>query len=266
MAPHRDRYRSFRRFWWFRPGVLIPAVILLLLSAPMVWWISTYESTMAVVMFVVTYVALLVIVVLMMRSTILEPHIKVHERVLREEHDLLQEHRRRSRASVTSTELELLSKGELTPVLDLWQLDPSLRNRHPFIDDTRTCRVDPAAGELQVRIHLDSSWTLDGTGNQDALLLRETASYLRLLAGDASTRALRPYVSTVVLSLYVVREDRGFSGTPVPVLSLSVPWNDLHRASPHTRPPLVPGDLRFAAGSEIELHRDIPAGAGTGSK
>ncbi|MEK6649508.1 MAG: hypothetical protein AABY75_00895, partial [Bacteroidota bacterium] len=163
MALNRDRYRSFRRTWWFRPGVLIPATILLLISAPMVWWISTYDSTMAVVMFVVTYVSLLFFVVRMMRGTILEPHIRVHEQALREEKDLLQDHRRRSRAAVTATELDLLSRGELTPVLALWQLDPSLRSRHSFIDDMSTCRVDPAAGELQIRIHLESGWTLDGS-------------------------------------------------------------------------------------------------------
>lgn len=266
MASPSDRYRSFRRFWWYRPGVLIPATVMLLLSVPMVWWISTYRSDAAVAMFVITYVALLLIALRMLRATLLEPHIRRHERVLRQEEDRLADHRRASLASLARTELDLLARGDVTPVLDVWQIDPALRRRHALIAETSTCLVDPSVRELRIRIHLSPDWTLVAGTGQSGRLLREVASYLRLLSTDPHARSLRPYVAAVVMELRVRREDAGLTGSFVPVLSLMLSWTDLQRAVPELHPPYIPGDLRFADGSPVEPHRDIPSGSGRATK
>lgn len=266
MTSHSDRYRSFRRFWWYRPGVLIPAAVMLLLSAPMIWWISTYKSDAAVAMFVITYVVLLIIALRMLRDTLLEPHIRKHERILRREENRLADDRRASLASLARTELEMLARGEITPVLDVWQIDPALRRRHVFIADTSTCLVDPSASELRIRVHLSPDWTPETGTGQSSRLLREVASYLRLLSTDPLVRSLRPHVATVVLELRVCHDDAGLTGSYIPVLSLLLPWADLQRTLPDLRPPFIPGDLRFADGSAVEPHRDIPSGSGRATK
>jgi hypothetical protein len=246
--------------------VLIPAVVMLLLSVPMIWWISTYKSDSAVAMFVTTYVALLIIAVRMMRATLLEPHIRVHESILRQEEDRLADHRRASHASLARTELAMLARGEVTPVLDVWQIDPALRRRHIFIAGTSTCLVDPSFRELWIRVHLSSDWTLKRGGGQGGRLLTEVASYLRLLSSDALARSLKPYVATVVLDLRIRQEDASMTGLFVPVLSLQVAWVDLPRSVPNLHPPYIPGELRFSDGEPVEPFRDIPAGSGRATK
>ncbi len=232
----------------------------------MVWWISTYDSSIAVAMFVITYISLLILVVRMMKGTILEPHLRQHHHELRQEGPRLEADRQRTKASVADTERAHLARGEVTPVLDVWQIDPALRTRHSFISQTSTCRIDPVAGEWQVRIHLPREWTLDTKSGQSVRLLREVAAYLRLLSADTFAIALKPFAATVIFEMYMVREDDGLYGTFVPVLSLTVPWSDLQRSSPNTRPPYLPGDLRFANGDAIEPHRSLPPGAGTATK
>jgi len=257
MSREAAKYRSVRRYFWLRPVVLLPAASMLVLSLPMLWWIDTYNSLAADIMFMTTYLSLIGWLVFMSKGTLLEPHIKVNTKAIKKEEADLQQHRREKRQAMYATELRMLEKGEVTPVLDVWQLDLSLRSRHPLIPALNVCRIDPIAREFELSLVLDETWEFSGDKAQSQKLLRTIGSFLRFVAKDQDVMLFRPFAETLFVMVHRLVDDGSLHGKSMCIASLRVDVEELDRYAQTSASGELPGDVRFTNGDEVEPHRAI---------
>lgn len=257
--------------WWLNPWIIALTLILILISVPMVLWIASYNSEMAVVMFVVTYVSMLVFVLLMVKRSMLEPHLYVDEKRIKKQQQELETHRKQVRLEFIKTELEVLNRGERTPVLDLWRLDQSLTRRHPYFSMIETTLLDPVSKELHIRIQIgevqeDASQNIQ-LGKK---LMVGVTSFLKIIATDQYVQELKRYFDILVLEVYALREDEHQRDVPFPIMSLLITATVLAQFAYISNVDLKRlqnlGDLRFTAGSDIIPHRGIETAAARGLK
>lgn len=256
-----NRVFKHRRFWWTNPWVIAVAVGQFLVSVPMILWLATYKSVAAVVMFVITYLSLLVFLMIMVRRSLLEPHVYVDEKKIAEKEVELQAHRKRVGEQFVQTELEVLTRGETTPVLDVWRLDEKIQRRHPWFRAIDRIILDPVARELQIRIQLgELKWNAEEERNKLAVF-QQVATFLSAAATEAHFQTLRDFFDAVVLGVYDLREDDTGRDVSRPIFSLLTSHEALTKIA--GRMVLASaglsglGDFRFNNGQEVEPHRWI---------
>ena len=260
-----------RALWWLNPWIIGLAIVMLLVGIPMVLWLATYKSVPAVVMFSVTYLSLLVFLMLMVKRSLLEPHLKVDEKKIRAAKVEIEANRKKVKEEFVRTELEVLERGETTPVLDAWRLDQSYQKRHPFFSKVETTVLDPSIRELHIRLQVgELSWIAAGDENAAGQFRRQVMIFLHAVAQDPYIDTLKKYFGMLIFEIYSLREDERHIDIPFPILSLTVKAEVMRALS--TLPSaagndiLKLGDCRFADGREIEPHRRIESANDRGSK
>ncbi len=261
--PHKklktDPLRA-RKHWWLEPGFLFVVVLYLGSGVLFIWWISYLEQTVASIILAVFWVCVLPVVVFLARRMIYDTH-WVDQRIVQKTKQDIVDHRTMVRKEFIQTELEILSRGERSPVLDIWRLNSRLADRHPFFTAVETIWIDPSARELQIRLQLDDVPALPGDAKKSNPLFIDTAHFLSIAAGDPYLAMLKRFFNTVVLEAYALRENDQHLDEPFPFLSILIPPEILAKL-PFLQPATVRdlsilGDARFAGGVEVEPHRHI---------
>lgn len=225
-----------------------------------IWWISYLEQIVAAIVLVVLWTAVLPVVVILARRTIYDTH-RVDRRVVEKTRRGIVEHRITMRKEFIQTELDILARGERSPVLDIWRLNDRLAGRHPFFLATETIWIDPSARELQIRLQLDDVPTIPEDARKSNPFFIDVALFLNIASGDPYLAMLKKFFNTIVLELYALRENERHIDEPFPFLSIQIPQAIITKL-PSLQPAAVKslsvlGDVRFADGAEIEPHRHI---------
>lgn len=268
MQQQRKKYFKRRVQWLLDPWIIGTIVILLLSALPVVLWLASYDSAMAVWMFVITYLSLLVFLLGYIKRSFLEPEL-VHDK--KQSDEALRQiavHRVRTRKEYIQTELEVLARGERSPVLDIWQLNDELNQRHPFFSSLETVLMDPVQQELWIRVKVGKlDWRNGQDRQQIARFLNLVAEFIQVLASDGYLLLLQAYFKTVIIEIYSLKERENELDQPYPLYSSVLTRDSLERFK--TVPPLwqnlsVLGQHRFANGADIEPHRGIEGSTTSG--
>ncbi len=262
MSLKKESVYKKRLFWWTNPWVIALAGILILISVPMILGLATYKSLAAVIMFVITYLSLLFFVLVMVKRSLLEPNVYTDEKIIEKKRAELKLHREQVKREFLQTELEILARGQKTPVLDVWRLDRKLRYRHPFFAKIEAVVLDPALRELQIRLQIGEVAWSDQNEKSRNTFLAEMASFLLTISQDPYLSHLKRFFDSTIMEAYAMRENETGNDIPYPVFSLSTTKRALERVAGSQ--PAGTGDLsslgeyRFERGGEIEPHRHIP--------
>ena len=260
--PIKSTIYKKRIAWWLNPWVIALVCIFLLAALPMVLWIASYNSLGAVLMFVITYLSLLVVVLFMVKKSMLEPHLSVDEKEIEIKRKEIQIHREQERKKFIRTELEVLQRGERTPVLDVWRLDPVFVKRHPYFQALETVILDPKSRELHMRIQIGE--LLENEMHSELFLkklISTLASFIRIMRTEKSLQLLKKYFHLLIIEFYSLRIDENHRTIPFPVFSMLmnetelVHFSYIPSAEDNNLKPF--GDVRFDGGSEITPHRGI---------
>jgi hypothetical protein len=251
-----------RIIWWLNPWLIAIALLFILISIPMVLWIASYGDMMAVWMFVITYLSLLVFSFYYIKQTMLEPHLYVDEKEIEKQRKEIQTHRQQVHLNFLRKELEVLQRGDRTPVLDVWRLNPLLLKRHPYFQKIETVMLDPKSLELHIRIQIGEFQENDK--NTEPFIkntISFMASFIRIIVSDIYLQLLKRFFHILVIELYTRRQDENRRNVPYPILSLLFNETTLEQFT------YVPsedfkylkdfGDIRFDGGCEITPHRGI---------
>lgn len=191
----------------------------------------------------------------------MEPHVYVDEKKIAEKEVKLQAHRQRVQEQFVQTELEVLARGERTPVLDVWRLDEKIQGRHPWFRAIDRSILDPVARELHIRIQLgELKWNAEEEKNRRAMF-QQVAAFLSAAATEAHFQRLLEFLDSVALDVCDLREDD--MGRDVPRLMFSSLTSrdvltKIARGMVSASAGLSGlGDYRFNNGQEIEPHRGI---------
>lgn len=249
-----------RKHWWLDPGFLFIIFLYVGSGVVFIWWISYLEQAIAATILIIFWILVFPVVVLLGKRMIYDTY-KVDYRVIQKTKREIADHRIKVRKEFIQTELDVLSRGERSPVLDIWRLNEKLAGRHPFFNDIETIWIDPSRRELQVRIQMpDVPPTPAGTTRINPFFI-EIAHFLAIAIADPYLGLLKPFFSTIVLVVYALRENEQRIDVPFPFFSMLIPPASMGRLSsvpPEAFKDLAPlGKVRFADGAEIEPHREI---------
>jgi hypothetical protein len=261
VAQESNIYKK-RKAWWLNPWIIGIAAVFILMAVPMELWIASYGSAGAVVMFGVVYICMLIFVIFLIKRSMLEPHLYVDEKELEKRRKEIQDHRQKVKSDFLRNELDALRRGERTPVLDIWRLNPQLLSRHPYFQNIDTVLLDPQKQELLLRLQIGELPTNELRSETfDKTLISSLISFLKIVAVDEYFQQLKQFFQTLTIELYTCREDLNRRKEPYPILSL------LLRATAIPQLPYTPlgdvqhlkilGDVRYQHGDEITPHRGI---------
>ena len=249
-----------RKHWLLDPGVLFITLLYLGIGAAFIWWISYLEQIIAAIILIILWIAVLPVLVLLAKRTIYDTH-RVDRRVIQKTKQDIVDHRIKVRNEFIQAELDLLSRGERSPVLDIWRLNEKLAGRHPFFNDIETIWIDPTVRELQIRIQMSELPPAPTDRKKVNPFFIEVAHFLTIAVDDPYLGILKPFFSTIVLVIYALRENEQHVDVPFPFFSILIPPELRGRLSSvplEALKNLAPlGKVRFADGAEIEPHREI---------
>jgi hypothetical protein len=166
-------------------------------------------------------------------------------------------HRSKVRKEFLETEIEVLRRGEKSPVLDIWRLDEQLQKRHVFFSCLDGVYLDPREKELQIRIQ--SEETVDKQENFNALV-RLAATFFDILSLDPYLEQLFPFFERMVLEVYGVRENEEHRDVPYPLLSAATTKKLLMSLRTRTQKTFdlkAMGEVRISDKGDIVPHRSI---------
>ncbi|MGB2868023.1 MAG: hypothetical protein WBD36_06215 [Bacteroidota bacterium] len=255
--------------WWTDSGVIAIVATYLLVGGAVIYWIYLQRDfRIAAEILAVFWTIMFPVLVLLAKRTVDHLPTYVDRKVIDRTQAELEQNRRQVRKEFLETEIAALERGEATPVLDVWRLDPSLEKRHLYFSSLDAVSLDPTSHELWIRIGLgELHWTPDEAKKNKAILLQGVADFLLVVSKDGYVRLLGKFFERLVLELYALREHEERE-VPYPVFSLLVeksmlarvallpkfPWTEVEKA----------GDCRFGGGNDVEPHRSIPIPAARG--
>jgi hypothetical protein len=256
-APYRDRIA-----WWTNPWIIASVIVLMLIGLPMVLWILSYKSYAGATMFVITWISLTGFVVWSAKRHLVDASYYIQEKTLDRTRFEINADRRKIRKELLSNEIEVLSRGEKTPVLDIWRLDQTLADRHSYFTLAQLVILDPLTRELYVRIQLEEIESTDDSRIQfQKTIWQDLTRYFIIIAGDSYLALLSRFFDKIVLQINSIREDPGHTDVAYPVLSCIVESRSLRviQSLPNTTQDRFArlADVRFNGGGEIEPHRQI---------
>jgi hypothetical protein len=249
-----------RKHWWLDPGFVSLIFVYLGSGIAFIWWISYLEQAIAAIVLAILWVLVFPVVVILAKRMIYDTY-RVDHRVIERTKQEIVDHRIKVRKEFIQTELEILSRGERSPVLDIWRLNEKLAGRHPFFNDIETLWIDPFLRELHIRIQMSDVTPQHTDAKKVNPFFVEMAQFLTIAAADPYLGLLKPFFNTIVLVAYALRENEQHIDVPFPFFSILIPPELMGRLS--TVPlevfkDLSPsGTVRFADGAEIEPHREI---------
>lgn len=265
-APHKERISA-----WTNPWLIAIGLGLTLVGLPMVLWLMSYHSNDAVSMFVITWVCMTMFVLVMAKNSLSDSRYYVDKKVVDQTRKEIESHRITIRKELLKKEIEVLSNGQSTPVLDVWRLDQSLRKRHPYFSSTEALLIDPQIRELQILIQIgELEHSEEAVKQLDRTILSDTFAYLTIIAHDQYLAMLKRFFDRIVLQIDALREDERHVDIPYPILSLlaeNIVVFSLTSAQGSDPAKLLKiGDLRFDEGREIWPHRIIDSSSSARSK
>ncbi len=265
-APHKKRISA-----WTNPWLIAIAGVMFLLGLPMVLWILTYHSDAAVSMFIITWVSLTFIVVAMAKSSLNDPRYYISRNVLARTRREIHSNRQETRSELLRNEVAALSRGERTPVLDIWRLDANLAKRHVYCSSLEVVLLDPQTRELLIRVQIGE---VDRTEGKEqgirTMLLDDIAAFLKIIVGDPYLLALKRFFDRIVLQIDSLREDDRHVDAPYPIVSILTEFSALRTGV--IRPDFGGSvladcaDVKCEGGAEIQPHRSIETAPLSGSK
>jgi hypothetical protein len=265
-APHKKRISE-----WTNPGLIGIALVLSLIGLPMVLWLMTYHSDAAVTMFVITWLSLTFFVLLMARTSVSDRGYYIDGKVIDKTKREIKQQREFVRKEILKNEISALRLMQRVPVLDVWRLDETLAQRHPYFKLADSQIMDASQREYLIHIQLGE------TGQSDLerrafcdSLWSDLVTYLRLVTKDQYLSVLRQFFDVIVVQIDSVREDDRHIDVPYPVLSLMAQapafW-ELAAVQVLDRKRLQEvSEIRFEDGNEIQPHRSIELPSSRGLK
>jgi hypothetical protein len=261
---NKGKYAPFREriAWWTNPWIIALVIVMMLIALPMILWILSYKSYAGATMFAITWMSLMGFVVWLAKRNLLDARYYIHEKTLDQTRLEIDADRKQVRKELLSNEIEVLARGEKTPVLDIWRLDQNLAARHPYFSSAQMVTIDPLTHELYVRIQIGEFHTTDNSRIQfEKTVWQDVVRFLKIVAGDSYLVLLTKFFDRLVLQLDSIREDSRNIDVPYPVLSCVVESRVLRtfQALPTiTKDQFFKlADVRFIGGEEIEPHRNI---------
>lgn len=256
-APYRERIA-----WWTNPWIIVSVIVMMLIGLPMILWILTYKSYAGATMFAITWISLMGFVVWIVKRNLLDARYYIQEKTLDETRLEINADRKQVRKELLSNEIEVLARGQKTPVLDVWRLDHKLAARHPYFSSAQLVTIDPSIRELYIRIQIGEIQSTDESRiHFQKIIWHHLVRYLKIVAGDSYLALLIKFFDKLVLQIDSVREDSRHIDVPYPVLSCIVDSRVLRtiQALPTITQEqfLKLADVRFSGGGEIEPHRLI---------
>lgn len=250
---------------WTNPKIIAVAILLQLIGLPMVLWLMSYKSDAAVSMFVITWLSLTTFVLYMVRRAELDPRHYIDGKVLERTKQEINDSRIAVRRELVGNEIAALRKGKLSPVLDVWRLDPALRKRHPYFAKAVAVAIDPARRELLIRVQLEAIPVTEVERKAFCTsMMTDMVSYIGLISVDSYLRMMTTFFDTVIIQTDSMREDEHHADVPFPILIIRLSARKLWQCA--TIPFLdartlgEAAEIRFAQGREVEPYRtiDIP--------
>lgn len=255
-----------RRFWWLEPGSLLLIIMLIIVGSAIEYYVYLLRYTNVLIIFGLFWGVGTVGVMLMYKRILYEPRVKVDEKKVEQTRHDLHMHRKGVQREFTSTEVAVLARGETTPVLDVWRLDPTMQKLHSYFSRLELLEVDPKVGEFRIRIQLGEIGQGKGTAHQRDLSL--AANVLRLfqvMSKDGRFLSIKKFFHVIVAEFYILQEIEEGRDRAVPILSILMKESDLPtftsvgQATFEKLQRLC--DLRYEGGSEITPHRGLVPGA-----
>ena len=260
---------KLRRLWWTDPGVITILCSYVVIGGLIIYWISLQPDFMiGAELLAVFLIIMFPVLAMFAKRTVSDSRATVDKKVVDRTRTEIEDNRRQVRKEFLETEIATLQRGEATPVLDVWRLDPSLEKRHPYFSALDTVFLDPSSHELWIRVELgELHWVPDEAKKNKSVLFQGIADFLSVISKDGYIRLLNKFFERIVLELYALRENEDRE-VPYPVFSLvleknllakiaamqHLSWMDVEKA----------GECRFADGNDVEAHRSIPVPTGHG--
>jgi len=249
-----------RRLWWTDPGFFwFVGVVYLGTGAVGIYWIS-FRADIAAQIMIAFWLFMLPVIIWLYKRTLFE-HYYSDESIVDKTRRDLSAHRVKVRNEFVNNEIELLKKGEKTPVLDIWRLDPELQKRHSFFSCIDIVSVDPTARELQVRLQIEQPpESSDRDHHKRSIFLTNVMEFLTVISRDMYLANLRQFFHSIILEIYAMRENEKHVDVSFPVFSIHISAQNLWKLSTvqtNVRNPSLIGDVHFSNGNEIKPHRSI---------
>lgn len=232
--------------------------------------LSIYYSVAPIVVWGVTWSFLTAVVLWRVKTTVSDGEMRVSRKIVQDSLNELEANRRAVRKGLLENELRALRRGEKTPVLDIWRLNPDLARRHPFFLTTTSLSIDPKLRELQLRIQFSA---IPEGLHKDATLNRlwnALASYLLIISQDAYLFAERSFFDKVVLMVDGWREDERHVDVSYPILGMSIDAAEFWLISKipdyGNHQVKSTSGLQFDEGREIEPYRAVEGSQPHGSQ
>lgn len=248
--------------WWSEPGFFwFVGVVYLGSGAVGIYWIS-FRADIAAQIMIVFWLFMLPVIIWLYKRTVFEHYYSDESIVDRTRRDLAS-HRINARKEFVNNEIAVLQKGEKTPVLDVWRLDPELQKRHPFFGCIDVVAIDPKLRELHIRLQIENP--PERPNPKDATkshFLTNVSEFLNIVSRDVYLLNLKRFFNAVILEIYAYREDEHSMDIQFPVFSLNVSAQNLWMLSTGQKKVsnlTLLGDVHFSNGNEVTPHRSIEA-------
>jgi len=249
-----------RRLWWTEPGFFWIVGVLYTGSGIVGILLISVRFPIAGQILGIFWVFMLPVIILLYKRTQSDQYYTDESVVQRTKRDLLA-HRSARKAEFLKNEIEILEKGEKTPVLDIWRLDPELQKRHPFFSCIEVVSIDPASRELHIRVQVENvPETRSSKDSANNPFLTNVREFLSVLSNDSYLANLKKFFAAMVLEIYSLRENERGMDVPFAVFSMNVNAQNLWKLAvvQTTLPNIaVLGEVRFNDGQEIKPHRSI---------
>lgn len=210
-------------------------------------------------------------VLLMYKRITYEPRILVDAKTVERTKAQLEEHRKAVRSDFKLTELSVLERGEKTPVLDVWRLDPNFQKLHPYFSRIELLEVDPASREFHLRLQLGEINSAGQPGQRRELTtFGNILKFLHVITHDQRFVSLGKFFDTLAMELYALEENEEGRDVDYPFLSLLVKKSELPKLTSIGQATLMKFqrmcDVRYENGNRITPHRGLSSEASRGAK
>lgn len=251
-----------RRFWWTEPGAIILFGVLLVGGAAIEYEVYNLGYTNVLFIFGAFWLILMVIAMMFLRRSQYELGTFVDRSVVAGTKQELERHRRETLEKFQTTEMEHLSRGETTAVLDAWRAQPRYRQRHRYFSLIERSEIEPVSKELRVRIQVgEVAVETSEPARFEANLLAEVLQFVKILSWDPYLADLSAFIDVLIFEIYAIRIDELHRETPYPFFSVQMPKSNLVKVASSGRVVLDQlrriCDVRFDSGRPIEPHRGL---------
>ncbi|MBM4161521.1 MAG: hypothetical protein FJ217_10535 [Ignavibacteria bacterium] len=260
-----------RRFWWTEPGAIILLVMLLAGGAAIEYEVYHLGYTHVLIIFGAFWVILMVIAMTFLKRSQYEVGAFIDRSVVARTKRELDQHRQETLEKFQAAEMEILSRGETTAVLDAWRAQPAYRERHRYFSMIELSAIDPGSKELHLRIQVgEVAVEATDPARLESSLLAEVLRFLKIISSDPYLANVSRFFDALIFELYTICPDELNREIPYSFFSLEMPRSNLVKVASSGRITLDQlrkmCDVRFDSGRPIKPHRGLEAHGPRGAK